>query len=66
MFMEIFTVVALLALGAFCWWYFRSQAALARKREEEHREIGRHDHARAHEMAKLQSEVQRTRGEWWS
>ena len=36
MFMEFFTVVVLLALGAFGWWFFRSRAALARKREEEH------------------------------
>ena len=64
MFMEIFTVVALLALGAFGWWFFQSRAALARKRDEEHREIGHHDHARTHEMAKLQSEVQRWGGQW--
>jgi hypothetical protein len=64
MFMEIFTVVALLALIAFGWLIFNRRTALARKREKEHREIGRHDHARAHEMATLESEVERWRGQW--
>ena len=62
--MEISTIVALLALGAFGWWFYRRNAAATRRREEEDDEIGRHDHQRAHEMAKIQSDLQRWTGPW--
>ena len=64
MFTEVSTIIALLALGAFGWWLYQSRAAVRRKREEEGRDFERHDHSRAHETAKLQSEVQKWQGQW--
>ena len=62
MFIEISMVLALLAVLVLGWWFLQWSAADARRRAVEHREIGRHDHARVFEMAKLESEASRWRG----
>ena len=61
-FIAVSTIIAVLALGT--WWFFLSEAAVARRREEKQRELERpdHDHARALEIAKVQSEWQRLKG----
>lgn len=59
MFFEI--IIALLAIGALGWWYYRSKAAAARASVEED-PSERHDHARAYEIAKAQAELQRWSG----
>lgn len=62
LFIAVSTIIAVLALGT--WWFFLSEAAVARRREEKQRVLERpdHDHARALEIAKMQSELQRWTG----
>jgi hypothetical protein len=62
MFIQISTILLVVALLAVGWWLFQSSAAARRQREAEHRDIGRHDHARVFEMAKVQSEASKWRG----
>lgn len=54
-------IIALVALGAVAWWYDARKAAAARQNEAED-EFGRPDHARAHELAKAQADLQRWSG----
>lgn len=54
-------IIVLAAIGAIAWWYQARKASVARQSEEGD-EIGRHDHARAHEIAKVQAELQRWSG----
>jgi hypothetical protein len=62
LFSEVTTIVVLLGFGALGWWVYRFNAAWKRKRQEEEREFGRHDHTRAHEIAKAQADLQRWSG----
>lgn len=62
MFTEVVAFVAVLGLGAFGWRLYRGRVAAARKHEEEEEVFGRHDHARAYEIAKAQAELSRWSG----
>lgn len=62
MIIEGAAIFAALALGAFGWLVYRGRAVAARKRDEEEQVFGRHDHARAHEIAKVQAELSRWSG----
>lgn len=62
MFIEAIAIIAILALGAFGWRFYRARVVAARKREEEEEVFGRHDHARANELAKAQAELSRWSG----
>ena len=64
MFTAFLTIIAFLAGAAFGRWLYPSEAAVARKREEKERELGRpeHDHERARQMAEIQSELSRLKG----
>jgi hypothetical protein len=61
-FIAVSTIIAVLALGM--WWFYFSEAAVARKRGEKLRELERpdHDHERARQTAKIQSELSRLKG----
>lgn len=58
---EILIIIAVLAVGA-GWWLYRNKLAAARQPTEENDTFERHDHARAHEIAKAQAEAQRWSG----
>ena len=62
MFIAISTSLAIVAFGG--WWFYLSEAAVARKREEKQRELERpdHDHEHALEIAKRESELSRLKG----
>lgn len=62
MFIQIPTILLAVALLAIGWWLFHRSAAARRQSEAEHRDIGRHDHARVFELARIQSEASRWRG----
>lgn len=62
MFTEAIAIIAVLAVGAFGWRFYRGRMVAARKREEEEEVFGRHDHARAYEKAKAQAELSRWSG----
>ena len=62
MFIQISTILLVVALLAVGTWLLHRSAAASRQREAEHRDIGRHDHARVFEMAKIQSEASKWRG----
>lgn len=58
---EAFVVIALLAVGVAGWWHYRRTAKAALSQDEQDPSAP-HDHARAHEMAKVQAELQRWSG----
>ena len=62
LFIAVLVLIAVLAVGT--WWFTLSEAAVTRKREEKQRALERpyHDYERAHENAKLQSELSRLKG----
>ena len=59
---DVVTIIALLAIAAFGGWLYRNRTAAARRRVENQGDLERHDHARAHEMAKIQAELTRWSG----
>jgi hypothetical protein len=61
-FIAVSATVAVVAIGG--WWFYLSAAAVTRKLDERQRELERpdHDHERALEIAKRESELSRLRG----
>ena len=55
-------IASILAIAAICWWFNRRWLAAQRRRSEEESDLGRPDHARAHELAKVQAELTRWSG----
>jgi hypothetical protein len=51
-----------LVAGAFAWWRYHSKADERRRRAEMESDFERPDHARAHEMAKVQADLSRWSG----
>ena len=60
MFIAVSTIIAVLAIG--WWWLDKSEAAVARKRDEKQRELERPDHERARQIAEIQSDLSRLKG----
>lgn len=65
LFIAVSAIIAVLALGT--WWFYFSEAAVTRKRDEKQRELERpdYDHERARQTAEIQSELSRIKG-WTS
>ena len=61
MFLAFSLILAALAIGVLGWWLHFSEAAVTRRREERQRELERpeHDHKRALEIARAQSDASR-------
>ena len=60
MFIAVSTIIAVLAIGT--WWFYFSETAVARKRLEKERELERPDHERARQLAELQSDLSKWKG----
>jgi hypothetical protein len=58
-FIAVSVIIAVLALGT--WWFYLSEAAVRRRRDEKERELERpdHDYQHALEKAKIESELSR-------
>jgi hypothetical protein len=59
---EVLAVIVLLGAGAFAWWRYHSKADERRRRAEMESDFERPDHARSHEMAKVQADLSRWSG----
>lgn len=55
-------IATVVVVAALVWWLNRRWLAAERRRAAEEGELERHDHARAHELAKVQAELTRWSG----
>ena len=59
---ETLVILGLLAIAGAFWWRFRKKPVIQRTLADEDDPSAPHDHARAHELARAQADLQRWSG----